>query len=247
MNEAYIDAEGGDGVLYYSDDKVIDFCKKANRLGLQIELHAIGDKAFDQATRAIKAALDDYPRQDHRHGIIHDCLPTEEGINICKEYNIQMPVQSAFINWRQEPDEYLESIMGAERLKRLNPINTFDKNGIVVSFGSDAPCTTPDPIMWIDRAVNNSNKSEAVSVKTALRMCTYNGAYAAFDEKERGSLEVGKVADMVILSKNLYDIPTGQIKDLKVEELILQGKSYESCQEGLIKAVCTGIMSSGKI
>lgn len=63
MNEPYIDSLGGDGVLYYDDEKVIDFCKKANRAGLQIEMHAIGDKAFDQACRALKAALDDYPRK----------------------------------------------------------------------------------------------------------------------------------------------------------------------------------------
>ena len=132
MNEPYIDSLGGDGVLYYDDEKVIDFCKKANRAGLQIEMHAIGDKAFDQACRALKAALDDYPRKDHRHGIIHDCLPTEEGIKICRDYNIQMPVQSAFINWKQEPDEYLKSIMGKERAERLNPLRTFNENGIVV-------------------------------------------------------------------------------------------------------------------
>ena len=137
MNEPYIDSLGGDGVLYYDDEKVIDFCKKANRAGLQIEMHAIGDKAFDQACRALKAALDDYPRKDHRHGIIHDCLPTEEGIKICRDYNIQMPVQSAFINWKQEPDEYLESIMGKERTERLNPLRTFNENAIVVSCGSD--------------------------------------------------------------------------------------------------------------
>ena len=70
------------GVLYYSDEKVTEFCKKANRAGLQIEMHAIGDRAFNQATRALKAALDDYPREDHRHTIIHACLPTEEGIEI---------------------------------------------------------------------------------------------------------------------------------------------------------------------
>ena len=57
MNEPYTDDLGGEGVLYYSDEKVIDFCKQANRAGLQIEMHAIGDRAFDQATRALKAAL----------------------------------------------------------------------------------------------------------------------------------------------------------------------------------------------
>ena len=243
MIEPYIDSEGGNGVLYYSDEKVIAFCKEANRAGLQIEMHAIGDKAFDQATRALKAALDDCPHADHRHGIIHDCLPTEEGIRICGKYGITMPVQSAFINWKQEPDEYLESIMGSERCARLNPIRSFLDSGILVSFGSDAPCTSPDPIVWMDKAVNNPNPSEAVSIRDALRMCTYNGYYTSFDEKERGSLEVGKVADMVILSADPYAIPSGEIKDLQVEKLILGGEDYRSAKRPVIKAFLDGMTS----
>ena len=244
MNEPYTD--GTSGVLYYSDEKVTDFCKKANRAGLQIEMHAIGDKAFDQATRCLKAALDDFPRKDHRHGIIHDCLPTPEGIKICADYNIAMPVQSAFINWKQEPDEYLESIMGKERTAALNPIKTFVDNGIVVGLGSDAPCTSPNPIVWIDRCVNNPNKGQRVSIQQALRMATWNGYYIAFDEKERGSLEPGKVADMVILSANPYDIPAEDIKNLKVEQLLLAGKPYQSAQEGVLKAAARGLCSKNK-
>ena len=246
MNEPYVDEEGGNGVLYYSDEKVIEFCKAANRAGLQIEMHAIGDKAFDQATRALKAALDDYPRKDARHGIIHDCLPTEEGIKICKEYGIQMPVQSAFINWKQEPDEYLDSIMGKERCSKLNPIKTFRDKGIVVSFGSDAPCTSPDPIVWMDKAVNNPNPDEAVTVQDALRMCTYNGCYTTFDEKDRGSLETGKIADMVILSENPYEIPKEEIAKLKVEKLILAGKDYQSAKRPVMKAIMDGMLSGSK-
>lgn len=246
MNEPY-EGEGTDqGVLYYTDEKVIAFCKEANRAGLQIEMHAIGDRAFDQATRALKAALDDYPRKDHRHAIIHDCLPTEEGIRICREYQIAMPVQSAFINWKQEPDEYLESILGSKRASRLNPLRDFRDNGIVVSFGSDAPCTTPDPISWIDRAVNNSNRAQAISVQDAVRMCTYNGYYTSFDEKERGSLEVGKLADMVVLSANPYDLPAEQLKELTVKGLYLAGKPYESCRENLGRALFRGLYSKTK-
>lgn len=237
LNEPYIDDEGGTGVLYYSDEKVIDFCKKANREGLQIEIHAIGDKAFDQAARALKAALDDFPRKDHRHGIIHDCLPTEEGIAICQQYGIQMPVQSSFINWKQEPDSYLESILGKNRLDRLNPLKTFCDNNIVVSFGSDAPCTSPDPIVWIDKAVNNPNKEQALCVKEALRCATFNGYYATFDENLRGSLEKGKIADMVILSENPYTMDPHSLSSLKVESLILSGKPYTSCVEGILPAL----------
>ena len=152
-------------------------------------------------------------------------------------------MQSAFINWKQEPDEYLESIMGKDRLSKLNPINTFRKNGIVVSFGSDAPCTSPDPIVWIDRAVNNPNENERISVQDALRMCTYNGYYTTFDEKDRGSLEIGKTADMVILSENPYTIDKSELQNLRVEKLILSGKEYRSCKESVIKTVVRGIIS----
>lgn len=244
MNEPYTD--GTSGVLYYSDEKVTEFCKKANRAGLQIEMHAIGDKAFDQATRALKAALDDFPRKDHRHGIIHDCLPTEEGIRICKEYHISMPIQSAFINWKQEPDEYLESIMGKERVARLNPVRTFDENGILVSLGSDAPCTTPDPIVWIDRCVNNPNEGQRVSVQKALRMATRNGYTTTFDDDLRGSLEKGKIADMIILSADPYTIPAEEIKSLKVEQLILGGQPYRSAKEGIAKAAIRGLFSKNR-
>ena len=100
-------------------------------------------------------------------------------------------------------DEYLKEILGA-RSKRLNPIKTFSENGRRLAAGSDAPCTTPDPINWMYKACKHSCAEEALSVKDARRMCTYNGYLATFDEKERGSLETGKIADMAILSENPY-------------------------------------------
>lgn len=246
MNEPYVDELGGNGVLYYSDEKVIDFCKAANRAGLQIEMHAIGDKAFDQATRAIKAALDDFPREDHRHGIIHDCLPTEAGMKICKEYHIQLPMQIAFDNWKQEPPEYTESILGPDRNRSLNPVRSFMEAGCVVSFGSDAPCTDPNPIVWLYKAVNHSNPSESITIQQALRMCTYNGYYTTFDEKERGSLEIGKIADMVILSDNPYEIPKEQLCDLKVEKLILSGEDYKPLSGSVASVILNGVVSNKK-
>ena len=224
MNEPYSNDADNSGVLYYSDEKVTEFCKQANRLGLQIEMHAIGDRAFDQATRALKAALDDYPREDHRHGIIHACLPTEEGMKICADYNIQLPMQIAFDNWRQEPPEYTCELLGEERNSRLNPVKSFMDKGCVVSFGSDGPCTDPNPVVWLYKAVNHSNPSESVTIQQALRMSTYNGYWVTFDEKERGSLEPGKIADMVILSDNPYTMPAPDLLNLRIEKTILGGK-----------------------
>ena len=245
MNEPYTNNPDNSGVLYYSDEKVTEFCKQANRLGLQIELHAIGDRAFDQAARAIKAALDDFPREDHRHGIIHACLPTAEGTEICAKYHIQLPMQVAFDNWRQEPSEYTSVLLGEDRNSRLNPVRTFSSKGISVSFGSDGPCTDPNPIVWLYKAVSHSNPGEAVDIRQALRMSTYNGYLASFDEKERGSLEPGKIADMVILSANPYELPKEELLNLRVEKLILSGKDYEKQSLSLPGVVFKGIFSSG--
>ena len=245
MNEPYAD-DGTDGVLYYSDEKVFEFCKKANRAGLQIEMHAIGDRAFDQAARAIRAALDDFPRADHRHGIIHACLPTETGLRICRDYGIQLPVQSAFINWKQEPDEYLEQILGKDRASALNPLRTFWDLGLCVSAGSDAPCTAPNPIDWIDKAVNHANPAQALSVQEALRMCTINGCRATFDETERGSLEVGKLADMVVLSENPCKMDPRRLHELRVEQLLLGGQPYRSCRAGVAGSMLRGLFSRAK-
>ena len=246
MNDPYIDEIGGNGVLYYSDERVTEFCKAANRAGLQIEMHAIGDRAFDQATKALKTALDDYPREDHRHGIIHGCLPTPDGMKICQNYHIQLPMQIAFDNWKQEPPEYTESILGNERNRSLNPVRSFMEAGCTVSFGSDAPCTDPDPVMWLHKAVNHSNPDEAVTVQQALRMCTYNGYYTTFDEKDRGSLETGKIADMVILSDNPYKMPKDKLRDLKVEKLILSGEDYKPQSRSVVSAILNGVFSNKK-
>ena len=230
------------GVLYYSDERVTEFCKKANRAGLQIEMHVIGDAAFEQATKALKAALDDFPREDHRHTIIHACLPTEEGLKICRDYNIMLAMQSAFINWPQEPDEYLESILG-ERSASLNPLRKIKDMGIMMSSGSDGPCTDPDPIQWIYKACNHSESEQSLSVAEALRMCTYNGYYQSFDEKERGSLEAGKIADMAILSENPFDVPTPELCRLKVEQFFLKGEPYEKVGGGPVGHILNGIFS----
>ena len=84
-------------------------------------------------------------------------------------------------------------------------------------------------------------------MEDALRMATYNGYWASFDEKERGSLETGKIADMVILSENPYTIPNERIKELKVERLILKGKDYEPQSQSVAATVAKGLIRRHRI
>nr|WP_317286161.1 amidohydrolase family protein [uncultured Parolsenella sp.] len=244
MHEPY---EGTDdkGVLYYTDEQVLEFCRAANRAGLQIEVHAIGDAAFDQAARCLARALDEYPREDARHGIIHDDLPTPEGIALCASHGIHFPMQSSFIDWPQEPESYLVELLGEERAGRLNPLRDIADAGVVISLGSDAPCTDPDPILWLHRACNNSTPGQSLTIREALRAATYNGAWVTFDERDRGSLEAGKLADMVILSENPYEVPAAELERIKVEELLLQGRPYRPQRQGVAAAIARGTLGHG--
>jgi predicted amidohydrolase YtcJ len=217
------------GVLYFSNEVVGAYCREANRKGLQIEMHAIGDAAFTQAVSGIEAALADFPRQDHRHTIIHACLPCQRGLETCARLGIQLSVQPGFLQWNQEPLEYLESILG-KRAYEILPLKTMVDMGIKLSGGSDAPCTVPDPIEAIWAACNHYVPGQSLSVQEALDMYTLNAARGSFDEKDRGSLEAGKLADMVILNRNPLSIKPAELRSLKVEKLLLAGKPYSAGQ-----------------
>ena len=213
------------GVLYYSDETVRNFCIAANRAGLQIEMHAIGDRAFVQALDALEAALKDTPREDHRHTIIHACLPTDEGLERMAKLGIGVALQPSFLDWEQEPFSYLERVMG-ERAARISPLRTMQQLGIHMSGGSDAPCTMPDPVEGLYAACNHFTPAQSLTIPEALRMFTYEAARMSFDEGERGTLEVGKIADMTILNRDPLSLDPKDLKQLKAEKLILSGNDY---------------------
>ncbi|MCX7027163.1 MAG: amidohydrolase family protein [Spirochaetes bacterium] len=241
---AALPPESCKGVLYYPDERVKAFCKEANRSGLQIEMHVIGDAAFDQALSAIAAALADFPREDHRHTIIHACLPTRHGLETCAKLGIHIAVQPAFLQWEQEPLEYIESILG-QRAFGISPLRTMVDMGIELSGGSDAPCTVPNPIDGIWGACNHYVPGQSLSVQEALNLYTRNAARGSFDEKERGSLEAGKVADMIVLNRDPLSLEPGDLRSLQVERLLLQGKPYKAGQ-GRIALLSRAFLNGGK-
>ena len=229
------------GVSYYDDVDVQKFCVNANRAGYQIALHAVGDAAFEQAVNAIAMALEDYPRYNHRHIILHGSLPTERCLKICSKYNIMISVRPWLLSHIEGADDFVKSMLSEQRYNSINPIKTITDMGIRVCFNSDAPASEPNPIMWIHDVCNNNNPKESVSVYDALRMATYNGAYSLFDENERGSLEMGKSCDLVILDGNPYEVPVEELKDLNVAELYLKGKPYQKSRTGSMATMLRGM------
>lgn len=232
------------GVLYYTDDRVKAFCREANRAGMQIEMHAIGDAAFVQAVSALEAALADFPRTDHRHTIIHACLPTRDGLETCARLAVQIALQPAFLQWEQEPLSYIEGILG-KRAYGISPLRSMTDMGIVLAGGSDAPCTVPNPIDGIWAACNHYVPGQSLSVQEALNLYTRNAARLCFDESERGSLEQGKSADMAILDRNPLSVAPRDLRGLKVEKLLLSGKPYVKGQ-GRGSLVLRGLTHLGR-
>lgn len=91
---------------------------------------------------------------------------------------------------------------------------------------ADGPVTDPNPIAGIYGACNHFDPAQSVSIAEALRMYTYNIAWTSFDEKQRGSLETGKIADMVVLNRNPLQMPPEQSRELKVEKMYVAGNEY---------------------
>ena len=245
--EPYTNDLNNKGILFYKDEEVIKFCKEANRAGLQIEMHTIGDAATHQGIMALEEALKDFPREDHRHTIIHACLISQDDLKKCSKLGIGITLQPGVLICPLEPKEYLDKILGPKRVKESSPLRDIINLGIHLSSGSDAPVTHPDPIVGMYGACNHPyDPNQSVTVQEALKMNTYEIAYTTFDEKERGSLESGKIADMVILNQNPLAMDPKDLLQLKVEQLYLSGKKYKPGMS-ILNMLGKGLFQSTKI
>ncbi len=243
LGEPYTDDQDNAGVLFYRDEEVNEFVREANRAELQIQLHCVGDAAVVQAVNALEAALKDYPRKDHRHTLIHACLIPEKSLEKIAELNIGVNIQPGFLISPLEPPGYYEKILG-ERAWKIWPIKKMLDMGINVSGGSDAPVGTPNPLEGMSGACNHYVTDSAVGLGDALCMYTYNIAHTSFDENERGSLEEGKLADMVLLSGNPFETDTRNLHQLKVEKLYFSGEEYYG-SKSIPQAIIEGVRNRG--
>lgn len=227
MFEPYDSRPGDTGILCYTPEQVENMMMKANRAGYQCTVHAVGDRAVDVMVTALEKALKDTPRNDPRHRIEHCGFINEDLVKRIKKLGIVVVPQPAF--FYEFGDGYVVNY--GERINSMFPCRTWFDNGVVAAGSSDSPVTNSDPLFGIFEAVNRVtitgqkiSQCQRIEIKEALRMHTYNGAYASFEEKLKGSLEVGKLADMVILSDNLYTVPGENIRDIHVERTIIDGE-----------------------
>lgn len=237
LKQPYLNSPENKGVLFYPQAAVNAFVTEANRKGLQVALHAIGDAAIDQALTAFETALKDHPRKEHRHIIIHADLMTGDLIERARDTGIAIALQTPFLYWPEEPVSYLETLLGDRRVTHMLPLKTMLNQGILMANGSDGPTTRPDPIHAIHSACNHPLESQRIPVMDALKMSTVNGAKLSFEEEIRGTLSLGKLADFVILSKPIHRVAPEEIKNIVVEETWLKGEKFEPMKPNAIAFV----------
>ncbi len=147
-----------------------------------------------------------------------------------------------FTDWPMVPPWHIVSILG-KRAVRLLPLRSMLRMGIQQSMGIDVLCTRPDPIKWIHSACHHPVPEQSVSVHDALRLATYNGYWTTFEENERGSLETGKIADMVVLSQSPCAVPVSGLRILRVEQLLLADRPYKKQCGGVGAVVVRALVS----
>jgi len=221
--EPYADQPSSNGVLYWEDEPLNKFVLEAHQAGLQISMHAIGDRAVDQLCRAYDAALKIGPRTDHRHRIEHFMLPTPYAMRRAAELGLVLAMQPAFEHFWGGTGGMYEARLGKNRTLKTTPLKTLLSMGCKIAGGSDCYVTPMDPLLGVHAAVNHHNENERISVGEALELFTVNGAYAAFEEDSKGTIKEGYLADMVVLASDPLSSPANQIKDIKVLHTIVGG------------------------
>jgi predicted amidohydrolase YtcJ len=222
LSEPYVDDPACYGTLYHSQEEIDAFVLKAHRAGLQVAMHAVGDGAVEQALRAYEAALVAFPRDDHRHRIEHCEVIREDQILRAQRLGVALAIQPPFNHYWPHTEYY--TTLGEERAWEADPVRTLMRPGLLIAGGSDSTVTPLGPLIGVHAAVNHSNPAERVSVQEALELYTINAARIAFEEREKGSLQMGKLGDFVVLAKDPFAVDPGHIKDIPIDMTVIGGE-----------------------
>ncbi|GAB4335024.1 MAG: amidohydrolase [Candidatus Abyssubacteria bacterium] len=221
MFEPYTDAADMRGILVWSESELEGMIREAHMHGMQLAVHCIGDRMAHIVLEILAQVLKESPARDHRHRIEHASVMPPQLIRRAKELGLIMSVQPPFI---YSEKEWLSKRLG-QRVRYTYPFRSMIESGLVLCAGSDAPVESADPILGIYSSVNRLGVApdEAIGVEDAIRMYTTNAAYASFEENIKGTIESGKLADLVVLSDDPLSIPPANLRDISVEMTMVGG------------------------
>lgn len=225
------------GVFSVSRENLLEMARAASELGWQMTAHATGGGAVDALLDAYEAVDRERPIHDRRFTVSHSNFPDPRAIARAKRLGVVFDCQPA---WHYFDAPAIKEAFGPERMKNFQPYRSLFDSGVVVAGGSDhmAGLDAHQAInpyhpffgMWmaITRQTVDGEVMEPeqrISREEALRMWTLNAAYLSFEENIKGSIEPGKLADFVIISKDYLTCPLNEIKEIKVLCTVVDGKA----------------------
>ncbi|WP_294663717.1 amidohydrolase [uncultured Fusobacterium sp.] len=231
MNEPYTDDSSTCGIQILDEDQLRKFFRKAKENNMQVAVHGIGDGAIEIAADILNEVNKDDLSNPMRNGIVHAQITNKRILNKMVKGNITAYIQPVFIDTDME---IAEERLGKERTDSSYAWKTMLDEGLHISGGSDAPVVSFNILENIYFAVTSKNikglpeggwmPSQRLSIDEAVRLFTINAAYQSFEENIKGTLEIGKYADITGLEKNIYNIPKDEIKDVKISFTMVNGE-----------------------
>jgi len=231
LREPYSDDPNTRGIPVFTQQELDDLVLTAHNAEMQVAIHSIGDEIMVTALNSIEKAQKLNPRANARHGIVHCQITDSELLDKFKALNTIAYVQPVFVcsDW-----QIVEKRVGKCRAATSYNWKSLLDRGVPVAFGSDCPVEPFDVLPGIYASVTRQDlkglpqggwlPEQKLTIDEALYGFTMAGAYASFEENIKGSISPGKLADIAVLSKDLYEIPSDEIKDVEVEMTFVGGK-----------------------
>ncbi len=229
LMEPYQDDPENIGILNFRDKELSDLVLKAHKAGMQIAIHGIGDRCIQQILDSFAKALEEDPREDHRHGIVHCQITRPEQLKSMQDMNIMAYIQPVFL----KADQYIvEDRIGPELTSSSYDWRTMEDMGIRLAGGSDCPVEPFDilPNMYYALTCREPENAEAwhpekaLTLPETIRLFTSDGAYASFSENRRGKIFPGFDADFVVLDRDITTLPAEALLEAQVIKTFVSGK-----------------------
>jgi predicted amidohydrolase YtcJ len=222
--QPYSDDHAADAGLLCMQKELNMLADRIHKANFQLIIHAVGDKAVDAALIAMEATSTEASGKSLRDRIEQAAVLNEESIKRIRKQHVLVSVQPNVVASEFSVWSAIDRL-GVERARWLFPLKTLLKTVICVVGGSDCPMEPLSPLSGIQAAVTREFfPEERITVDEALRMYTVNAAYASFEEKLKGSIETGKLADFTVLSKDPQAVPPNKIGKIAVEMTIVGGR-----------------------
>jgi predicted amidohydrolase YtcJ len=229
MRNPYNDDPTTVGIECMSKDNLNDWIKTAQSNSIQVAIHAIGDGAMTQVLDAYQTVLSD--GNAFRHGIIHCQITDMPILQRFKDMDILAYVQPIFLHYDMH---IVEDRVGHELASTSYAFSTMEKLGLHIAYGTDSPVEGLNVFHNIHCAVNRQDlrmfptggfyPQERVDLQSAIDRLTIGGAYASFEEKEKGRLLPGYVADLVVLNQPIFEMDPMKLIDVTVELTMIDGR-----------------------